>query len=261
MKILVREVKDNKCSYIWKQVSNVKPIRYGRYITTDNNEYGVMDILKIDRDYRNLGYVICANCGEVIKEGKVEKHYAARESEANCAKCSNLSLRPISGERKITIRPDGKAVLRSLNNPLCIARSTYRPEPLGEVDKPQSCIYYKCRRSGTSQIYRDFLSENPNPYTVLLTENAVINNGWEFFNRGTNGNEYVTKNGKLFATFDTNGILNYFTVKFRNNYYKFKYSDRYDKYMFNNGLEFRWDDMSETTINRFKREIKKLYTA
>ena len=65
MKILVREVKDNKCSYIWKEVSKVNPIRYGRYITTDNNEYGVMDILKIDRDYRNLGYVICANCGDV----------------------------------------------------------------------------------------------------------------------------------------------------------------------------------------------------
>lgn len=260
MRILVREVKDNKCSYIWKQVSNVNPIRRGRYRTTDNNEYGVMDILKIDRDYRNLGYVICANCGEVIKECKVEKHYVTRESEANCAKCEKLSLRPIPSERKITIRPDGKAVLRSLNHPLCTARSTYRPDLLSEVDKPQSCIYYKCRRSGTSPIYRDFLSENPNPYTVLLTENAVINNGWEFCKRGADGNEYVTKNGKLFATFDINGILNYFTVKFRNNYYNFKYSDRYNKYMSYHGLEFMWEDMSETTINRFKREIKKLYT-
>lgn len=260
MKILVREVKDNKCSYIWKQVSKVNPIRCGRYRTTDNDEYGVMDILKIDRDYRN-GYVKCANCGEVIKEGREEKHFAARESKANCAKCSKISLRPIPGEKKITIRPDGKAVLRSLNRPLCTARSTYTPDLLSEVDKPQSCIYYKCRRSGTSQIHRDFLSENPNPFTVLLTENAVINNGWEFFTRGANGNEYVTKNGKLFATFDVNGILNYFTVKFRNNYYKIKYSDRYDKYMFNNGYEFMWDDMSERTINQFKREIKKLYTA
>lgn len=261
MKILVREFNEdtNKLAYVWKDVVKTKPIKSGYYKTTDNADYEAFLILKIEKDYRRLGYVICSGCGEVIKEGKEEKHYLDRESNANCAKCEKLTLRPIDGKRKVTLLPDGTAISRTVNNPYCSARGGYRIDALGDVNKQANCIYYKCRRYGTEQIPSDFLSEHPNPYKFFPTETTAIATGWEFHKRGTGWTEYATKNGKLIATFDTNGILNYFTVFFRDRGLRFKYSDRYDKYIAPNGMEFRWGDMAERTRNGYKKAIRSLY--
>ena len=262
MKILVREFdrENNVLKYVWKEIDRKKPFSsYGDYHTKDDKNYGCFNILKISGDYRKLGYVRCKNCGEVFKRGKEEQHYAASEDKAKCATCSCLIIHPITGKQKITLKSDGTAVCTTINTPYCGSKSRYNCTKLDEVDKPEICRYFKCRRKGIEDLssVSDFMSEHPNPYKNIITENAVIKNGW-VLNRQTDDYRSYT-NGRLTAFFDINGIIDNFLVAFRNDTYKFKYSDVYDIYMNVYGEEFTWGGMADRTAESCKKLIRKLY--
>ena len=262
MKILVRETKENVCNYVWKEISKTYPFCSSDYHTTDGLYYECGKIIKISRDYRKLGYIQCTYCGAVIKRGKEEQHYAESEAKANCAKCEFLKLEP-TGKPKIVLC-NGQAICKSVNVPYCTRKSRYRATPIEGIDRLNTCQFYQCRRNGNFNDLsdeNDFLFDHPDPYTVLLTENAVLNNNWTFMRQDTTGRKYSTKNGKLIAHFDLNGVLMFFSVRFHNNVYDFVYLDRYDKFMTYSGpaREFTWNAMSERTITSYTNAIRKLY--
>lgn len=263
MKILVRNFVDGTCEYVWKKVRNINPIVWRRYVTEDNIEYNPIRILKISRDYRKTGYVICSGCGKVVKKDKMTKHYEEREREANCMKCRELELEKLRGSEVYTLRSDGKVTAKTVNIARCRNSyengSWYRHKKIEEVNKVASCIYFSCRRGNAENIEEDFLSKNPNPFLNLLTENGVINKGWKYLCANSFGRQYANRNGKLIAQFDINGVLMYFTMMYRNDSHEFVYSDVYDKFMNEYGKEFRWCDAAETTKNNYIKQIRALY--
>lgn len=260
MKILVREYDDNNvCTYVWKNVRTIRPFSFGSYCTEDGAVYTPIKVLRIIHDFRLSGYVECGNCGKVIRKDRIVKHYLAQERNANCMKCNSLRLSSIPDAKTTRrLQPDGTVIVKT-KKVACCGNNCYRSPKINEVNKAETCKYYACRRSEASQIRGDFLSQNPNPYGVLLSENAVIKNGWNLLQTNRSSRSYCNKNGKLIAHFDTNGILMYFSVMYRNMSFDFTYSDVYDKYMSNNGKEFDWHNMADTTKQKYIRQIKKLY--
>lgn len=264
MKILVREYDNNNvCNYVWKKIRDVNPISgYGNtyYSTDDGNKYAPYVIMKISHDYRKSNYVICKNCGKVIKKGREVAHYEASETGANCMKCDKLRLRNISDikpEHKLL--PDGRVISKTIQNPYCDNCGGWSGKKLSEVNKVSECKYFECRRNGTTVIKEDFLSTYPNPYNDFPTERRAIECGWHVINKSDRYIQYANKSGKVIAYFDNNGILMYYELLKRKDTFGFTYSDVYDKFMYEYGSEFDWADLSEVTKNRYIRDIKKLY--
>ena len=257
MKILVRKFEnDGTCTYVWKKIRSVNPFVYGSYHTEDGKVYVATEILKITHDYRKLGYVQCDNCGTVIKKNKVEQHYLEQERNANCMKCSWLKVD--GGSKPIyTMRSDGTVCQKIIGVPLCSKGRYYGQKRLTEVNKVEECKYYACRRSRIRELHSDFLSENPNPYNELLTENAVIAAGWKYMDSMPRGRMY-SWDEKLIAHFDKNGLLVGFNFIHRSTTYVFTYSDVYDKTISPNG-EFTWDGIANKTRDKYMKQIRKLY--
>lgn len=263
MKVLVREYKTGVCNYVWKKVSYNDPFRYSDYYTEDGACYEPIQILKITHDYRTTGYVMCCNCGKVVKQTKITKHYEEQERKVNCMKCNKLKLEEIKGTRVNTLKQDGNVLSRIMFEAKCvnspIDRYWSRYKKIKDVNKSETCKYFACRRSDTTELRRDFFCSYPNPFNNFLTENGIINNGWKYISSSNSGREYSNKNGKLIARFDMNGILIHFCMMHRNNTYHFVYSDVYDKFMDSEGNEFRWGNIAETTKNNYIKQIRALY--
>ena len=263
MKILVREINDGICNYVWKKMASNRPItkRCGTvyYKTEDNKVYDCLQIVKITHDYRKLNYVLCSNCGEVVKESKLIQHYEAQEHNANCMKCDRLLLKKANdSETTNVLRPDGTVLSKTVNNAYCNDRYGWRYIPLAEVNKLERCKYFACRRSEKLDIISDFWSNYQNPYKDILTEAGVIKGKWRYID-SHRGRRYANSNGKVIACFDTNGILENFVLLHRNNSEEFVYSDVYDKFFGRNGLEFNWSDIAEASKERYMRQIRALY--
>lgn len=263
MKILVREVTDGVCNYVWKKMSTNRPIAWHgtnvRYKTEDNKGYDCLEIIKITHDYRKLGYVQCRNCGEVVKESKLIQHYEAQERNANCMKCDRMYLSKVKDIDTVNVlRPDGTVLSKTVNKAYCADQYGWNKVSLAEVDKIQKCKYYACRRSDKIDIMQDFWSAYPNPYKDILTEAGVIKNKWKYVG-SNNGRQYSNSNGKVIAHFDTNGILRFFKLLYRDECERFVYSDVYDKFFGANGREFDWCDIAEGSMERYMKQIRALY--
>lgn len=263
MRILVRKESDT-CEYVWKKVTTVNPIRYGNYyVETPQNKgyecYSFEQIIRIEGDYRKNGkYVMCTNCGKVVRKSALAAHYEEQEHNANCMKCDHLRLTEVDGSVKHKLMPDGKVKTSIISEARCGEKYSYRAIPLESVNKPETCKYYACRRSGTKNLPSDTLSRFPNPYKMLLTEKTVIENGWKFLEGGEYTRSYTNKNGKVVAIFDRNGILDHFSLLCRGDYYRFMYSDVYDEFIDGYGV-FGWNHISSTSIERYKKQVRALY--
>ena len=276
MKILVRNIERNEngnavCTYIWKKVRTTNPFNGRRYVAEDGDEYSVGEILKITGDFRlsrKGKYMICANCGKVVKENEALKHFQESERGTNCANCGWFKVTDEKIDPKRIIRQDGTVVTKSVGIAKCTKGLSYWRsddyEPIGEVDKVAHCKYFRCRRAGLNEIQKDFLSENPNPISKILTEKAVINSkSWKYMNQEVTGRQYSNTTGNVLARFDTNGILRGFTLLYRDNTTDFYYSDKYDKFYTNSGAEFdwrvNWNQISENSKTRYQKQIRALY--
>lgn len=265
MKILVRQYdyETPTCSYVWKEVRKENPFSGLNYNTTDGNYYNIGSILQVDHDFRKSGkYVMCGNCGKVIKRSEADKHYEDIERRANCLNCDWLKLRPVDGTTKYKMTPDGKVVTRELAEPYCSKGyhySSYNHIPIAEVDRVSICKWYKCRRTAVKEFTPDIFVAFQNPFKTLLTEKAVIDGGWKF--DCVNDRSCVTyknSDGKVHAVFDQNGIIDHFYLSKRNEIFYFRYSDTHDEFLDVRGV-FRWAYISDSRIARYKKQIRKLY--
>lgn len=263
MQILVREVASGVCNYVWKKVNTVNPITFNYHecnYHAENKTYNCLDVLKIKHDYRKGDYVICGNCGKVVNKSKLVAHYEEQERNANCLKCDNLTLRKDKSVKSVLkMLPNGKVQEKSINNPYC-GNGYYSSVSIEEVNKLQRCKYYACRRASEREIPSDFHATYPNPFNNILTEAGIINKKWTFNgSEYNNTRRYSNKNGKVIAVFDTNGLLMYFMLLYRDDSFRFVYSDVYDKFFGVNGREFGWGGLADTTIERYKKQIRALY--
>ena len=244
------------CNYVWKEVRKNKPFLYENYYTKDGSHYSSINVLKISGDFRKHNYVMCGNCGDVVKRDKLARHYEDQERNINCLKCKCLNLAQVINVTH-KLMPNGTVVTKTTADPYC-KPNYYNKYPLDRVDKPAVCLYYKCRRSDAVELWKDFHSEYPNPFKRIATENAAIAAGWRYLDTYFYGREYTNKDGKLIAQFDTNGILVNYKVLKRSSAFMFVYSDVYDKFFDNYG-EFDWGGLSEVTVKRYSRQIREIY--
>lgn len=258
MKILVREYANGICNYVWKKIKMENPFYWGGYDTEDGMSYNQCQVLKITHDIRNGNYVMCSNCGKVVKRNSLTLHYEKGEAEANCMKCSYLRIGDASTVTN-KLRSDGMCIRRTVGVPNCGYRN-YRVIPIATIDKVEKCKYFGCRRSEARELPTDFLAEHPGAYDRLLTENAAITGGWKYLSQNSDGRQYANKDGKVVAYFDTNGILIHFILWNRSSRYTFTYSDVYDKFIPTSGvLEFNWGGIAEARRKRYEKQIRALY--
>lgn len=264
MKILVRQYSSETQStnYVWKEMRKENPFICGSYHTADGETYNISDILQVAGDWRkNNKYVICSNCGKVIRKSALENHYLHQEANANCMKCDKMRLDMISGTQKNKLNADGVTVTVTYKAKGVCRNSYYNRRPINEVNRPETCKYYACRRSDTRQLPADMFSEFPNPYKNIITENAAISNGWKFLTFTNTNRNYANSDGKVIVSFDSNGIIIDYSLMMRGHSYDFTYSDVYDKFFDSDGREFDWKDISLPRINRYKKQIRALYAA
>ena len=264
MKILVRENNDGACNYVWKKLNNTNPyLGSSQFMAEDGQRYSSMDILKINGDYRNgnTRYVKCCGCGKIIKDTPeaIENHYIDQETNIDCLKCSCIYLSQINSvPEKLILKADGTVVRKTTNKALCRMTGYYSPkETIQEVDKQRYCIHYNCRRNGMASLREDVWSRYPNPFKKILTEKKIIKEGWKMISK-MYGRIYESKNGKLRAMFDENGILDFFVFKYRNDTFRFRYSDVYDEFLDENGI-FGWNDIAITSAEKYRKQIRALY--
>lgn len=259
MKILVRVYNEDKTSYVWKKVKSEEyPISRTGYRTEDGYVHSQQEIIKISNDYRTskYDYVMCENCGKIVKRSEVEEHFAESEKNANCLKCDWLRLKEVSENKKTRLLKDGTVAVTTICDTYCTQYSWHSGEKTSEIDKNRKCKFYKCRRAGVREIYRDFFCEYPNPYQNFLTEKAIIKAGWVY--TGAFGLCRTYESGNLIAYFDSNGILVHYAFRRRSSQFDFTYSDKYDKFFDYYG-EFDWGGAAEKTIKSMEKKIRKLY--
>ena len=260
MRIYVRNYNNGTVEYVWKNISHTNPF-FGKseYRTEDGERYSFFDIFKISADYRKSGkYVICGNCGAVIKRNATNKHFETQERNADCMKCSDLRLEKIENTQRNKMCADGNVFTTVLMKPYCGIHYYYENYPLDNFDKTRVCKYFACRRKDVKEMRQDVLFTFQNPYNNILTEAGVIRKKWNFVNTSNGTSVYSNRNGKVLAIFDLNGILIKFRLFKRDTPYDFMYSDVYDEFICENGV-FRWAYLAESTIEKYKKQIRSLY--
>lgn len=229
MKILLRKCDDRY--YVWKEATLDKAADY--YVCDGDEKKRKINPLNIiaTKDDERIGYVKCANCGELIKNNpeSISAHYDEREAQQNCFKCANL-------------RTSNKAILEAVGNKNengeYTVTQTYTADLLcgtgyfhTSIDDPnttQKCIYHKCRSAGVVPI-DDIFVKYPDVFDKFVTVDALLNKKCEQSGYGNGFFEYDMKcRGTLVARVNEMGIVDHFVLRYRGASLRLYYSNKYN---------------------------------
>lgn len=264
MKILLRRYGDK--FYTWQDAV----YKNGRFYVNDN-VYGESEVYEVHilaiKDDNRKDCVICAHCGEVIKNDpkSIEAHFAKKESERDCFKCASLktvTLKNISAD--YTKNNDGTYKLEAVSNVnLKCGRSWYNSPQIDSAAAKSICTFYECRRHGTRPI-NDIFTQYPDPFDKQLTVDVLMKKNYEYDGRINGFFEYDLKNrNTVKACVNELGIVDHFVVKHRGYRFIVYYSDKYDQLFFCHDSRTYTTDMhssmSENKYNQAKAKISALY--
>lgn len=262
MKILLRNWSNSH--YVWKEATWAK----GKFFTEpEKAEVYPINILAIKDDERADKYVMCAQCGEMVKNdsASIEAHFAKMEAQRDCTKCKNLRERPINTVKANYIKnEDGtytaeKTILMSLK----CGVEYYSPPDINSDRAKQMCVYHQCRRRGMQKI-SDIFTKYPGIFDKNATVDALVARKYvhdgcrnEFF-------EYDLKcRNTVKACVNKAGIIDHFIIKSRGYAYIAFYSAKYDKIFWSeNCIDYTESTpwyMTENKLEMAKKKIAELY--
>lgn len=259
MKILLR--KYNNEYYVWKDAV----YKDGNFFVDENLIYQT-SILAIKDDNRKDS-VMCAYCGKVIKNDpeEIEKHFAEKEAERDCFKCS--SLRKSNFESKqatFTKDTNGRFVVTETYQADLRCGINWISHPLIDTeDAKRICIFYRCRNAGAHPI-KDIFTQYDDPFNKNITVDLLQEKKFvaESYNRGFFEYDLKCRN-TVKACVNEVGIVDHFIIKHRGYKFVVYYSAKYDKLFFSeNGRDYHEEmpgAMSQAKYDQAKAKISALY--
>lgn len=265
MKVLLRKYQDKY--YVWVNAR----WESNKYIAVDGSdeffdeEINQTNILAIKDDER-AGYVVCNNCGKLVKNDQesIEAHYAEEEAKKDCLRCGNLAT---PSTKKIidaiwAKNEDGTyRVTQTFESELFCSAGYWRKN-IDSEDAKRDCVYNMCRRRGMATINDTFI-RYPGLFEKFITVDVLIANKYskEEYRRGFF--EYDLKcRGTLKACVNELGIIDHFILYYRGYAFDLYYSDKYKRIFVRDGG--RYDErtpygVSQTKMEQVKTKIESLY--
>ena len=265
MKILIRKYGD-KQYYVWKDAV----YKNGQFYI-DNKDFGELIVYQVEilaiKDDNRSEYVICSNCGAIIKNDpeSIEAHFAAKEAQRDCFKCPSLRKENIKSiKADYAEAEDGNFnVTETYNVDLRCSRNYFNRPRINTEAAKSICIHYQCRKRGVHKI-EDIFTKYPDLFNKHITVDALNAKKFEAEGQYNDFFEYDMKlRNTLKAYVNELGIVDHFVVKCRGQRYFVYYSAKYDKLFFSyRGREYTEqlpDYMTENKFNQVKAKISALY--
>lgn len=269
LKTIFNEIGEKQYKFEWEEVNiqksfngneNVFNTEYSEKISS-RHIYGI----KNDIRRRKGDYVICNNCNKIMKKEEFEKHCDEVESQNMCLNCDKL--RYITNQtlnQKITDRnfETGEAKMQTIEKVNMVCKNTYFSSKINsEFDRKRNCKFYFCRQRGCSSLTKDYFVEHPMPFKKIVTERALIENGW----LKTSNRTLRYKNTNLYVSINDASIVEYFWYEGKSTSIKFRYADNYGAFLKMNEWDCGMYEISSDRLfpksyeNKLKTEIEKLY--
>ena len=273
MKILLKN--NGNEEFVWKDA--IYKDGHFQYVNDagEQTKLNLTDILSVSDDDRNK-YVVCANCGELIKNTPkaIEKHFVTKESNRDCMSCSELYI----GKRQDTIKrsyikleDDSYQITDKFVAPLRCGR--YYGVDINSEKAINNCKYLRCRTAGVQKI-SDIFTEYPGVFDVVITTDMLSEKKWNYCGAKTVYNytfgsyrQIFKYNGHLretlYAVVNSLGLVEYFEVWHNRASYKFYYSVKYDKFFYEDCGFYKegypTNKISESKYESVCKKIRNLY--
>lgn len=262
MEILLR--KHNDQYYVWKKAEYIHGTYY---VIEDAVSVSVPQamIVAVKKD-DNSDYVMCKNCGAIIKNDKesIEDHYAEEEAKRNCAKCGNVRFR----NRKVSElswehNADGSYSVTEHSTSNIVCSIGYLDEPIDSNAAKNRCMYNRCRQSGVGPV-DDVLLAKPGLFDTFVTVDTLIAKKFDKVEYHDNHFEYDLKSrGTLQACVNELGIVDHFRLYYRYRAYNIFYSKKYNEMFFTDDYRkyttIRPYGVTEKKASELKKKIASLY--
>lgn len=271
MEFLVKtKTREGKLKYEWKTADTARPEwNSGVYYSIDGNAYYENKVYKVKNNF-NDKYVRCKLCGKVIENSpeKIEEHYKEIEKNIDCLNCSQLRL-VSSKDKKITHEKQEDGTYKRLEESI-VQYSCWSDnyntslDFLTDVENIEytSCKYLKHRKMGVEPFSKNMLNKYPKAFETLITEEKLIENGWELCGISRERKEYrkfLKKAGfHIYANCDIQGVVEDFCECST----CFIYMPYYEKYVECCGYTYNTEEdhpIEKFLADQTKEEIKKLY--
>ena len=257
MKVLLRKY-DNKY-YVWKDAT----WKDGGYYVGDE-QITQTNILSIKEDNREK-YVLCCNCGAIIKDDPVsiEKHFADEEAKKNCFECRSLRVDNFHNVNITYVKNEDGTYHQTKNADVVLRCTQYWPSrDINNPDINSGCLYHRCRKLGTRPI-SDVFMKYPGLFDKQITVDLLQSKGFEYECCRNGYFEYDLKlRGTLKACVNELGIVDHFIIRYRYSSAHVYYSEKYNElfYVCSGDYCSRDDtDVSESKHNAVKAKISALY--
>ena len=222
MKILTRDFQWVDATFNWQ---------VGRIVKSDGNAINESHIIAIYDDTRNK-YVICNNCGKVIRNTPkaIQAHKALAETSDKCFDCPHMRERNnVVLKNSYTPQADGTYIssVKQQCNLVCVRG--FRDRDINGEAAKDNCIYKRCATSSTTSI-EDTFTRYPGAFEDMATVDAIDTNKWSLI--GNSDTFYAFKAASRFnltAYVHNTGIVSHFRYISRYTSYEFRYSKKYNQ--------------------------------
>lgn len=266
MKALLRSYNGESLVYVDVKFANNKfYFKDDKTLDYRITEWNIIDVAYDNRDK----YVICSNCGKMIKNTPeaIEDHWKEEENKKNCMKCRHCIEKYPDRPFKKSYEYDPEtqmyiATSKYTVNLVCNAAYHYRTINTALAD--ENCIYLKCKNASKIQI-SDMFTEYPHAFNILPTVDMLVGKRWKFVEveRLSGHLIYCHPSMKTLKAYVNNkGIISYFQLRTGDSISTFMYSSKYDKVFYRAGerygKEHPWN-LSESRRESAFNKVKELF--
>lgn len=262
MQILLRRYGNEE--YVWKKAVYKSEV----YYITDKNgcETRIRDVeIVAVKDNEYAEYVVCTNCGALIKNTPedIEKHYTEMEAKRDCASCSDVKFADkLLQKRTLEKVDDGYLVTETFTGSPRCAVISWSPCSIDSAVKKGICKFVACRKK-EMRPQNSIFFRLPGVFDSAITVDVLNANKYKY--DGADGDCFVydlRSRGTIKACVNSAGIVDHFIVSSKGNRVIYYYSEKYDKMFYKNGYEYiegkpYW--FTETKFNEAYQKIKALY--
>lgn len=264
MRILLRRYGSE--TYVWKDATYENEHFYVK--NSDGSKANVHEIaiVAVEGD-ENKGFVVCNNCGALIKNNPaaIAAHYEEKEAQRDCAKCEHIAYakdKEVLG-REIVENGDGTYhVKEEFNAELRCGFTYWNPVSVSSAVRNGTCKYTACRKKGVRATI-DIFAKFPGVFDKAITVDALVAKKLKFDGYENGYFLYDMKSrGTIKACANEKGIVECFLVTSRGRHIHFYYSEKYDKMFFKNGTRYEEGHPYWVTEKKFEeahQKIKELY--
>ena len=226
MEVLLRE------NYQWIEAKfNIKT---GSIVKVDGTKINPTDIVSIKDDER-AEYVICKNCGEIIRNTPecLEKHYNKSTNSDACMTCRHLRVwcdEQLSVDYELKDDGSYEQTTKVKCHLSCASRGFSNPPDINSENARSVCRYAKCRAQGMKSI-TDVFTEYSEVFDSIATVDALDEGMWTLEQRNSDGTFLyrAKKRFRLYAIVNSMGIVDHFRYDYNRIRYDFAYSAKYNK--------------------------------